>query len=224
MFVTTSVTSYFQGTAYFNVGQQGWSDTVAIPETTSALALLALKKYIKNRMWLLPAAVSCVYARVTKVPHQRLSEALEDLPLPGLAATLTTPNANDSNDVAYCPVFHMKAEEGAKSIRFIHGVPDDVIVARAFATAPPGGSWIDLVGAPTDGTANPGTWAAALKALLSYTGQSFCCPSQLKTVTIGGVPGDGYRLRAYTGILSRNARGHKVGRPFGMSRGKAPIR
>lgn len=220
---TFNTPTYYQGTIFLNYHNLGWSESLDIFETTDAAALVTLHKYAAHRMWTFPAAVTCVYGRICMVPLERYSIALQDLPLGGKAATLTTANANPVNDAMVAPCMHFIAAEGKKSIRFFRGVPDDIIADLAIVPAAPAGSWVDIVTDPGDGTANPGTWAIAFKNVMSYLAQKTYVASKRQILDIGGVETDAYRLRIFTGILSREARAKKTGRPFGLHRGRVGI-
>ena len=215
--------SYYQGTIFVNYKNLGWSESLDIFEATDAAAQATLLKYARHRAWMLPASCKIVYGRVCLMPLERYSIALIDMPLTGKAGDLTTPNANPVNDAMVSPCFHMIADEGKRSIRFLRGVPDDIIADLAIVPAPPAASWMDLVTDPGDGVSNPGTYAAAMKLALSFIGQKTFVASRLQVLDIGGFQLEGYRLRIFTGILSREARAKKTGRPFGLHRGRAAI-
>lgn len=228
---TGNVTNYYRGTVFFNYGQVGWSETIDIMPsafpltgTTDTDAKTILNNYVNHRMWCLPAGVSAVYGRITRVPSERYSVALGIFPIAGKAPNLTTPNANDMNDPVACLCTHMIADLGKQSIRFIRGLPDDAIASSALALAAPGGSFIDLTVDPGDGSATPATLAAALKKLISHVGYNTYCASQRQRVNIGGTNKDGYVLRAFTGLILRGIRKKSVGGAFGRPRGKQPIR
>lgn len=219
---TNNKTTYYRGTIFMNYQQMGWSESVDIDAATDASALGILKGYAAHRAWTLPAEVTIVYGRVTRVPFQRWSIALDNLPIVGKAPNLTTANIVKPNDAMIAPCFHFIADEGKTSIKFFRGVPDDRILDMKLVDAPPAGSWIDLVSVLGDGTANPATWDVALKNVMSYIGTVCCVASKRQIVNIGGVDQEGYRLRVFTGILSRFARKKDTGRPFGSPRGRAP--
>lgn len=219
---TANALSYYRGTIFMNYQQMGWSENIDIASVTDASALSVLKSYAAHRAWTLPAQVTIVYGRVTKVPFQRYSIALDNLPLVGKAPNLTTPNIVKPNDAMVAPCFHFIADEGKSSIRFFRGVPDDRVLDMQLVDAPPAGSWVDLVGPVGDGTANPSTWDVALKNVFSFIAQTTVVASKKQILNIAGVDQEGYRLRIFTGILSRQARKKDTGRPFGSPRGRAP--
>lgn len=223
MAAPVNVASYYRGTLFFNYLKFGWSESLEFSDATAAACLVKLLTYAKLRAWCLPAGVKIVYGRVVQVPQIRFSVPLAGLPLSGLAATLTTPEATDMDSVERSACFNFIVDNGKKSIRMIHGLPDATITSQDLVPAAPGGDWIDLVTDPGDGTANPGTIAAAIKAVNSFIGQKCIVPSQQQTLVIGGVTKLGYATNVITGVLSRAVRNRKVGRPFGLSLGKAPI-
>lgn len=220
----TNQTKYWRGTVNINYGQYGWSESIDIADDTEANVQLVLLKYIRHRMWILPASCKAVYARIVRVPFTRYGIAVSGLPISGLAPTLTTANANDMDSVERALCLHCPCDLGSKSIRFIHGLPDDIITAQALVTSPPGGTWLDLVTDPGAGTANPATIDVAIKNLFSYLLQKSYVATPKVTRVLGGVPTEVYDLRAFTGLLLRGVRNRKVGRSFGLSRGRAAIR
>lgn len=229
MLVSKNVLTYWKGVVKLNYKAAGgfvcgWSEMINIDAATGADAVTILQKYMNHRAWTLPTSVTMVYASVIKVPLVRYSTPVDNLPIVGKAPSLTAPNVNDMDEPKRTFCLHMIVDEGKKSLRHIHGIPDDLITATALVPAAPGGSWIDLVTPSTDGTATPATYAAALKALLSFIGMNSYVPSQPGTFDIATVATpNSYRLRAITGILSREVRSRPVGRPFGLPRGRQPI-
>lgn len=218
-----SAVRYWKGTVNINYGQYGWSETIDIKDDTEANVKLVMLKYIRHRMWLLPATCSAVYARVVRVPFTRYGIAIDNLPIVGKAPNLTAPNVLDMDSVERAACFHLPVDLGAKSIRFIHGLPDDAITAQGLVTAAPGGTWLDLVTDPGDGTATPATLAAAIKTYLSYLLQMTYVATQKQVRLIADVATDVWDLRIFTGLLLRGVRNRKVGRSFGLSRGRAAI-
>lgn len=224
MAAAVNVEGYYAGTVWLNWGKFGWSETIESNSASDAAALTHLLKYVRHRLWCLPATVEAVYGRIVKVPHVRYSVPLTGLPLIGKAPDLTAANVEDMDSVERSATMNFVVDNGKKSIRFFHGLPDDAITAQALTLTPAGDVWIDLVNDPGDGTATPATLTAALKNLMSYIGQKCIVPGQRQSLTIGGVVKLGYATNVITGILPRAVRNKKVGRPFGLSHGKGPIR
>ncbi len=220
---STNVRNYYKGTIFINYKQNGWSESIDFIAANDAAATLVLQKYAQHRQWTLPLLCSIVYGRVAYVPLQRYSIPLAGAPFVGKAASLTTANTNPPNDAMVAPCMSFIAEEGKHSIRFFRGVPDDIILNMALVPTPPDGSWVDLVVDPGDGSANPATWDVAFKNVLSYIAQKTVLPSKAQMLIVDVLDEEGYRLRPFTGILSRDARKKSTGRPFGMSRGRAMI-
>lgn len=229
MLTTQNVATYYKGVVKLNYKSggglvAGWSESIDIVSANDTAANVILKNYCNHRLWTLPTSVTLVYGSIIKVPLTRYSVALPDMPLVGKAPTLTTANVNDMDSPQRTFCLHMIVDEGKKSIRHIHGLPDDIVVATAIVPAAPGGSWLDLVTATTDGTANPGTFAVALKNLISFIAMNSYVASQPGTFDVAGTPTTpAYRMRAIIGLLSRDVRARPVGRPFGLLRGRQPI-
>lgn len=223
-FATAPAISYYVGTIFFHFGDSGWSENINIPKDTDADAIASITAYAKHRQWLLPASISMTYGRITKVPRARISTPVDIFPLVGKAPNLTTANATNVNDVEVCPRCTYGIDTGGTMKRHTHGVPDDIIAAKALVPAAPGGAWVDFTADPGDGSANPATYDVALKKFWSFIGYNLCCPTKRKKVTIGNASVDGYTLRELKSMIQRGVSRHKVGRPFGLSPGRAPIR
>lgn len=229
MLANQNVASYYRGVIKLNYKSAGgfvagWSESIDIVASSDAAASTILTNYVNARVWTLPITVTVVYGSIIKVPLSRYSVALANMPVTGKAASLTTANTNDMDSPERSFCLHMIVDEGKKSIRMIHGLPDDIVVGTTIVPAAPGGSWLDLVTATTDNTANPGTFAAALKQLISYIAMQSYVASQPGTFSVGGTPApNSYRMRAIIGLLSRDVRKRPVGRPFGLPRGRQPI-
>lgn len=223
-FATTPLATYYAASIFFEFKESGWSETISIAASSDADAIAQATAYAHHRMWLLPASITATYGRLTKVPRNRISIPLDIFPLVGKAPTLTTANANNVNDVEVCPRCTFGIDGGGTMKRHTHGVPDDIVVAKALVPAAPAGKWFDITVDPGDGTGNPATYDVALKKFWSFLGYYLCCPTKKKKVTIGGVLVDGYTCRAITTMVQRGVSRHKVGRPFGLSPGRAPIR
>lgn len=223
-FATIAATSYYVGSAFFKFGESGWSENFGISAVSDSDATALITKYMAHRAWLLPTSVTAIYGRLTKVPRNRISIPVDIFPIVGKAPNLTAPDANDVNDVEVCPRCTFGIDGGGTMKRHTHGVPDDIIVAKALVPAAPAGKWFDITADPGDGVAAPATYAAALKNFWSFIGYYLCCPSKKQTVTVGGSPVQGYNLRAITTMIQRGVSRHKVGSPFGLSPGRAPIR
>lgn len=221
---TTSVTTYFRGVVNINTDQFGWDESLVIKESTLALAEAVMDKYVNHRLWTLPSTATIVYGRVVTIPNTRVTQAMSNLPKVGKAPNLTTANANPMNDpsVAWC--IQYIGDQGKRAIRFFRGFPDDIIARMKLTVTPPGGSWADVANDPGDGTANPGTFDVAMKKLANFIAFNSYVPSSRQTVTIGANQVQGYILREIKGLLSRDCRTKKTGRPFGLSRGRQPIR
>lgn len=219
-----NVVSFYRGTIWFNWLKFGWSESLDFPDATPADAAAKLLIYAKHRSWMLPNTVSIVYGRIVKVPQERYSIPLGGLPLVGQADQLTTPDEEDMDSVERSATFNFIVDNGKKAIRNFHGLPDDVINAQALLVDPPGGSWIDLVTASGNGTVNPATIDVAIKNVISYIGKNTIVAGRQQTLTIDGGQKLGYATNVITGVLARAVRNRKVGRPFGLSLGKGPIR
>jgi hypothetical protein len=219
-----NVTTYYKGILNINWADNGWSEVYNIDAADDASAAIVLTKLANHRSWLLPVTATIVYGRVGVIPNIRRITPITVLPLVGIAPTLTTANANNINDPEWGPCFRLLAEEGRSGTKLIHGVPDDIVIAKKITPVAPGGTWSDILTVPGDGTVQPGTYAVALKNYLSACMQFCVLPSQRQKVIVGGNTVDGFVLRHYIGLMGRDARRHKVGRPFGLARGKAVIR
>lgn len=229
MLTTQNVSFYYRGVVKLNYKAAGgfvcgWSESIDIVAADDAAAVAILTAYVHHRKWTLPITVTMVYASCIKVPRANYSIALPNMPVAGKAPDLTAPNVLDMDSPTRTFCLHMIVNEGKRSIRHIHGLPDDAITATAITLTPAASSWIDLATVPGDGTTAPATLTVALKALISYIGMASYVASQPGTFDIGGVPTpNAYRMRAITGILSREVRSRPVGRPFGLPRGRQPI-
>lgn len=229
MLATQNVATYYKGVIKINYKSAGglvagWSESIDIVAASDAAAATILTNYVNARVWTLPTTCTVVYGSIIKVPLVRYSVALANMPVVGKAASLTTANTNDMDSPQRTFCLHMIVDEGKKSIRGIHGLPDDIVVGTTIVPAAPGGTWLDLVTATTDNTANPGTFAVALKNLISYIAMQSYVASQPGTFDVGGIPTTpAFRMRAIIGLLSRDVRARPVGRPFGLLRGRQPI-
>lgn len=229
MLTTVNKATYYKGVVKINYKSAGgyvagWSESLDLIGDTDAAASTLLRNYVNHRVWTLPTTCTVVYGSIIKVPLQNYSVALADMPVAGKAASLTTPNTNDMDSPERSFCLHMIVDEGKKSIRMIHGLPDDIVVGTTIVPAAPAGSWIDLTTTTADGTANPATFAVALKNLISYIGMNSYVASQAGTFDVLGTPTTpAFRMRAIIALLSRDVRKRPVGRPFGLPRGRQPI-
>lgn len=186
-------------------------------------AMTALKTIIEARLGVLPPNASIIYAVVSSRDTARDGHMFDTrqlttpsaFPLPGTADTATDTPApsDDPNDVEIAVEIRFETAAGRRGTNFYRCIPDNQIEKVAL-TAPlvvpafSGGTFTPLVA--TTYIARLGNFVATVGTL---------CQHVRKTSTPGT-----FDVNPYTIGIPRGCRKKNTGRPFGVQRGRAPVR
>jgi len=173
---------------------QGWSESYYLKGTTKTAALAQAATLVTARKAMLHESITLDYAMVSDIGVNRDSYIAISSPQEG-DSTVTTWSPNRLQDAI---LLRQQTATGKVSNRYIHGVPDGVIINQRYDPTALAGAWDTVLNA----------YITALKdntAYLSKTG-----PSGSETFT----------LSDWDQVVQRGATEHKVGRPFELHPGR----
>lgn len=219
------------GIIHFKHEDRGWSEKFTLKPGTQANQLEDLKVIVQARRFLSPSSVTILYARMSlDVGSHRSLVGLNSEAF-GLSHQITLPVEGNINDPCVSLCFRVQADDGRYAMRFIRGIPDEIIHANTLV--PSVGNLIPALwlGSPADAPdalVLPPTWTHLPKPLAYYSAVRYfnyilklktCLTSQTRNVVNGDVvvSNQGHEI---DGFVFRGVRNHKTGRPSGTPRGR----
>lgn len=211
------VPSVAVATLYFEYKANGWSERYHLPETTYTDALPQATLLAKYRRSFLGSGAQITFGRVSFTGNPREGKAFLEGPLDAHAKTEQEPE-----DVWTGLMYRLETAGGPPpqrsrwANRILRAVPDAMIFHQALVAPPPSPL---AAGAPLpgpDGTVVATMQRAFLTFLLRHTKMAV-------KITAGENAGQ-YDLLDWDRIVFRKVAKRDTGRPFGLSRGRAPKR
>lgn len=188
--------SVYIGRLHLSGLTQGWSEVYYLNGNTKAAALTNMTAIITARKAILSDSIALDYANVSQFGVNRDSYIALESPTEGdMTATTWKPNR-----LADCLLLRQETATGKVSNRYVHGIPDAVIVDQEYDAAGIGVAWTTPL-------------TAFLAALKDNTG--FLLTD--KTVTPNT-----HTVVAWDKVVNRGLTGRKVGRPFVTRPGRGP--
>lgn len=211
-------------TMHFQGEDQGWSETVYLPDSTPAAALTKANLIQEQRLEILPQSCVIVYAKVAQMRNPRDAQKCSGTyPISGLWGNLddTVGTGNDDASIdTPNAALQIRFENGAGqwATRYLHGLPDPEVKQYVLLTP---------VTEATTATATVAT--SVIDASTVWSTRCAYYLAQLRSSTmmyrkVVGLATSAQQLDTPTRVMVNRVTNHKTGRPFGIARGRAPIR
>lgn len=184
----------FIGHIYYSGTPQGFSEAYYLKGTTKDAAVLNLQALVTKRKAMLHESIEIVFSNVSQLGVKRDSFITQNDVQAG-DSTITTWQPNRLSDAI---LLRQETATGKVSNRYVHGVPDGVIVAGLYDAAALTGAW--------DTTLDD-----YITKVLSETAYLNKVDKTDPTTWV---------LVDWAKVVKRGATSHKVGRPFDLRRGR----
>jgi hypothetical protein len=187
-----------QGIIFFAQGQQGWSEVYPLAATTYATAETAINDLVNARLDMLPVADSILGWRISDIDVKGDSK-VELIEQQGSYDAAGTPPAEPDVATTVIKIRADTADHLHRGVRYLHGIPDRVVLGGVY---------------------NPdAAFSTAMTAYLALLVTSVDIKSR-QIVAPGPPPVIVYTFHAIGECVVDGVWSRKVGRPFGLHRGK----
>lgn len=202
------------GTLYINYKNVGRAESYNFGVSTPLDKMQDFKDIIQARLLILPDNAEIVWARLGRV-GVRESFAAIDKPETGLAATLVDGAGNNKCDHPNTAL-HLRYETNLGKWRnfFLNFIPDGMTVDRLYL----GSADVDFDGNTVTDPANDG-WDTAMENYAQLVGQN----TKYQMYFPEEAEGAQYSEDVFHKVIYRGYTSKKLGRPFGLPRGRASI-
>lgn len=209
-----ATTTQMLGVLYVNYKNFGWSEKFNLPEDNYAAAVLKMALICAWRAAMLAPGCVIEWARVSIAGNPKEAMAAIDRPLPSLFIDQQNVGVGPVNDPEVALHFRLETADGKHADRLVRGINDlwvrDTLIDPLLAPLTP------LTPLPLlePNLNNLAVIRSFMQVLLANT---------VHARRQAGVPPT-YVTTDWARIIYRGVTNRKTGRPFGMSRGRAPIR
>lgn len=192
-----SALNIFIGRIFFSGSPQGFSEAYFCKGTTKDAAVLNLQALVTKRRAMLHESIDIVYSNVSQLGVKRDSYIAQDDVLSG-DSTITTWQPNRLADAI---LLRQETATGKVANRYVHGVPDGVIVNGLY-----------------DGSLLAGAWDTVLDDYITKVKSETAYLNKVdKTDPTTWV------LVDWNKVIKRGATSKKLGRPFDLRRGRRTV-